>query len=163
MPIISSTLDYARPQRDGAVRVRERHTDSKGRNWYLSYKAASEVEANANMAARDFTAQLEDKEENDAIEFIEAGGDPGSFVKVDLTSTQYNRRLAKKFANSHTHLDRQFVCNVVSWVAGFTAVQIANALGVSEAKGTAILNRAITLRDDVCPALVVDDGKVEDI
>jgi len=238
MPIVSSSLDPARPQRDGTVRVYERHTDSKGRNWPLAYRHtvtsdpialqtyldAAAVVHNANqrhyaaqkrfneakrkgdqaamdaaaadmavaladvqvanadlqvsydalavvattevttiMAARDFTDQLQDKEESDAIEFIEAGGDPGAFIKVDLSNTQYNRRIAKKFANSHTHLDRQFVCNVASWVAGFTAVQIANALSVPEAKGTEILNRAIVLRDDVCPALVADDGKVEDI
>ncbi len=163
MPIISSSLDYTRPQRNGTVRVQERHIDHKGRKWFLSYLAASEAVANSNMAARDFTDQLKDVEENDAIEFIQGGGDPAAFPKVDLTNTEFNRRIAKKFANSHADLDRQFVCNVASWVAGFTAVQIANALGVSETKGTAIRNRAIDLRDNVCPVLTADDGKVEDI
>ena len=163
MPIVSRELRHVRPQRDGTVRVQEHLVDGKGRSWFHSYKAASEADALARMTARDMTAQLKDAEEQEVVDFITSGGDPSTFVKADLTNTEFDRRIAKKFANSRMDLDRQFVCNAASWVAGFAAGQIANALGISNARATAIRNRAIDLRNNVCPALAADDGKVEDV
>ncbi len=163
MPIVTRELKHVHPQRDGTVRVQEVLTTSKGHRIIHSYKAVSEAQAILDMNARDMTKQLKDAEEQEAVEFIKNGGDTGIFTKVDLTNTEFNRRIAKKFANSHTDLDRQFVCNVASWVAGFSSGQIANALGISNARATVIRNRATNLRDNVCPALVADDGSVEDI
>ncbi len=163
MSLVSRELQHLRPQRGGAVRVQERLTDSKGRVWFHSYKAESEAVALVDMNARDMTEQLKEAEEHEAVDFIRGGGDPAAFVKVDLTNTEYRRRIAKKFANSHAALDRQFVCNVASWVAGFSSGQIANALGISNARATVIRNRAINLRDNLCLALTADDAQVEDI
>lgn len=110
MPIQTSALQHIRPQADGTVRVQERHTDSHGRDWYYAYKATSEAAATALMNARDLTAQLEDAEEADAVKFIAAGGDPAAFVTDDLTATQFNRRMAKRFANGN--IDQKFTQSI---------------------------------------------------
>lgn len=240
MPIVSSTLQHIRPQRDGKVRVTERQTDSRGRSWPLTYKlavqtdaaavqafvdaaavhaeanarfakarkdkrkaeaedvvdpakvadavarmataladaqaaivameaphaalsAVAETEATAAMNARDYTEQLQDAEENDAVDFIEAGGDPNNFTKDDLTVTEFRRRILKRFVQSNLQEHRSFVCRVATWATRLTAVQIASALSISDARAQAIRNRAIELEFSICPALDADDGAVEDI
>ncbi len=130
---------------------------------HAALSAVAETEATAAMNARDYTEQLKDAEENDAVDFIEAGGDPDAFVKDDLTTAQFRRRIAKRFAQSNLQEHRPFMCRVATWVAGFSSGQIANALGISNARATAIRNRAIELHDTICPALLADDGAVEDI
>ncbi len=161
MSIVSRELQHLRPQRDGAVRVQERLTDSKGRMWFHSYKAASEAAAISDMNARDMTEQLKDAEEQEAVAFIKEGGDPASFVKVDLTNTEFDRRLAKRFAQARFDLDSDFLRKVAGYIAGFTAAQIKNALGISLAKAQIILDRAIHIRDTIDAALAADAGRVQ--
>ena len=144
MPIITRTLEHVRNHGAG-VWVQENLVDHLGRSWYHNYTIGTEAEAQVLMDARDMTAQLEDTEERDAVAFIKAGGDPSTFPKVDLTNVEFNRRIAKRFAKARFDLDPDFVRNVADWVTGFTAVQIATALGITEAKGTIILNRAIAI------------------
>ncbi len=161
MPIVSRTLESVQPT-TGGIFASFLCIDGKGREWRRSrVRFVDQVTAQAAVDAFDWSSQLRDREEADAVVFIEAGNSPGSFVKTDLTSTQFNRRLAKRFAQAVLDGDRKLLCNAASWVSSFTAIQIANALGISNARATAIRNRAIDLRDNVCPALVTDDGRVE--
>jgi hypothetical protein len=162
MPIVSRALDYARQQADGRFRCRVSAVDSLGRNWtHGPFWADSVLEAEG---IRDgVTFNLAGAEEDDAVAFTEEGGDPSTLTGIEQTTQQLRRRLLKRFANNSTHLDRRFVCGVATFVATFTAQQLANALGISLAKGTKILNRAITLRDTTCPALVADDADVENV
>ena len=111
----------------------------------------------------DWGAQLEDREENNAIDFIKNGGDPGDFTKSDLTSGEFNKRLAKRFAKSIFAEDREFMCNIANWVASFTVTQIENSLGIATANAQKILDRATHIRDTICAALVTDDGRIQEI
>jgi hypothetical protein len=162
MPIVSRALDYAREQADGRFRCRVSAIDSFGRNWpHGPFWTASVLEAEG---IRDtVTFDLAEAEVADAVTFTEEGGDPSTLTGVDQTTTQLRRRLLKRFANNSVHLDRSFVCGVSTFITTFTAQQLANALGISLAKGTKILNRAIALRDTTCPALVADDADVENV
>ena len=162
MSIVSRELRHVRPQRDGTLRVQEHLVDGKGRSWFHSYKIATEADALAAMNARDMTDQLKDAEEQEAVDFIKSGGDPSTFVKADLTATEFNRRLAKRFAKARFEEDPDFLRKIAGWVAGFTATQIANALGVTEVKAQVVLDRAVHIRDTVDAALVTDAGRVQE-
>lgn len=162
MSIVSRELRHVRPQRDGTVRVQERLTDSKGRVWFHSYKAASEAEAMVAMNARDMTAQLKDREELEAVDFIKASGDPSTFVRADLTNTEFNRRLVKRFAELSFDGDSGFLRKVAGYIAGFTATQIASALGITRARAQVVLDRAVHIRDTVDVALTTDAGRVQE-
>lgn len=162
MPVVSRQLKHVRPQRDGTVRVQEVLITSKGHKIFHSYTAASEATAIAAMNARDMTDQLKDAEEQEAVDFIKSGGDPSTFVKADLTNTEFNRRLAKRFAELSFDSDNGFLRKVAAYIAGFTAVQIKNALGISLAKAQVILDRAVHIRDEIDLALTTDAGRVQE-
>jgi len=142
MPIISRQLDYARPQADGTVRVRERHTDSKGFHHHARYRATSEAASIILMNARDLTASLQNIEETDAVNFIEAGGDPNAFVRVDLTAKELRRRLIKRFARTRAIDDELFMLKVATWVSNQNAGTLSSALSISIVKAQAIIDRA---------------------
>ena len=163
MPIVSRVLDHVRSAGGTSVRVREVLTDSVGRRHISSYKAQSEAQANIDMAARDVTDNLEDADERDGLEFIAAGGEPESFVLFDLTLQQWRNRLAKRFWRTTIEEDRKFLCDISPYIATFTAVQIAAALGISEVKAQKGLDRAIDLRDNVCGAMNNSDADSEDV
>ncbi len=162
MSIVSRELRHVRPQRDGTVRVQEHLVDGKGRSWFHSYKAASEADATAAMNARDMTAQLKDAEEREAVDFIRSGGDPSAFVRADLTDTEFDRRLAKRFATARFEIDSDFMRGVATFIAGKTATQVANSLGIIEVKAQVILDRAVHIRDTIDVALVTDAGRVQE-
>jgi hypothetical protein len=162
MPIVSKELRHIRPQIVG-VRVTEVHTDSAGREWQYAYLAADEATATATMNARDLTEQLKDREEVDLVDFVTGGGDPDTFVRLELSVTEMRARLAKRFSRTQLKDRKQFLCSVASWVAGFSAGQIASALSISTALATKIRDRAIALRDTICPAMAADDAEIEDV
>ncbi len=161
MPIVSRQL--ASIVKDGStVLASWVAVDDQGREFRRSYsRFADETAAQTALDAFDYTDQLRDHEEDRAVAFIEAGGSPGDFTKSELTAAQFNRRIAKRLANMRFDDGREFVCGVASWAAGFSVAQIESALSISTARATKIRNRAIRLRDDICPALLLDDADVD--
>ena len=124
---------------------------------------AAALLAEANMAARtsELSVRLKVTELEDAVSFIEGGGDPTLFARIDLTEAEYRKGLIERFVVKHVTEDRRFICRMADWITEFSADQISSALGTSLARGQAIRDRALKLRDQVCPLLVEDDGKVD--
>ncbi len=163
MPINTRELKPVSPRPDGSVHVRENLKSSKGRLFtHGPYIAPDQATAEAAMQSRDWTEALQEVEEQEAVDFIERGGDPGVFVKVDLTNAQFNRRLAKRFARARFDMEPDFLRRVATYIAGFTAVQIQNSLGITLVKAQIILDRAIHIRDTIDAALTTDDGRVQE-
>ncbi len=162
MAIVTRVLDYVKPQRDGKVRVQERLTDHLGRVWFHTYKAESEDAATTTMNARDMTVQLKNVEEQTAIDFIRNGGSPGDFTRVDLTDTEYNRRIAKKFASITFDRDPDLLINTAAYILTFTVTQIENALSITTAKAQKILDRAAAIQANLEPAHTADKADVQE-
>ena len=162
MPIVSRTLEGVQNNRNGTVFAAFLAVDDKGREWRRSRaRFADEAEAQAAGDAHEWGPQLRGREERDAVAFIEDGGDPDRFLRSDLTQMQFRRRIIRRFMRGDLLDHRRFMCRVANWVAGFNANQIANALNISMPRANNILTRATTLRDNVCPALATDDGRVD--
>lgn len=162
MPIVSRALEGVQHNRNGTVFACFLAVDNQGREWRRSRsRFVDEAEAQAAGDAHNWTLQLHDKEENDAVAFVEAGGDPNSFPRSDLTLTQFRRRIMRRFMRGELRDSRRFMCRMAGWVAGFNANQIANVLNISLTRANNILARATDLRDNVCPALTVDDGRID--
>lgn len=161
MPVVSKRLDFVHVMKDGSVRVRERHTDVKNREYTWNYTAGSEAEAINIMNARDLSVMLKDVEEQDAITFISAGGNPGAFTLVDLTTSQFRRRLALRFGKRSFYEEPEFILGIANWIAGFSVSQIAGALSISAVKATKILDRATGILS-VLPLLAADKNLVQE-
>lgn len=163
MPIVSRRLVYVRPRADGSVLVRENAVDHNGRVWVHGPRVvADQAAAEAEMLARDWTAGLQDHEEEDAVAFVGGGGDPGAFVRADLTAGQLSRRLTVRFMRHQVDADKPFMLRFAQWLGGKTAAQVAGFLGVSEARAQAAVDRAGSLAA-LKTALDADDGLVEDL
>ena len=146
MPIISRQLDYARPQADGTVRVRESAVDHLGRRWMRGpRRAVSQAAAEAEMNAYDWQPQLQSREERNAAAFVEAGGDPSTLTGADMTTIVLIRRLLKRWWKEPVEGRKLFVIRLATWIAGKTVGEIETALGISTARATALHDRAVTL------------------
>ncbi len=163
MSIVTRSLESVQ-QSGGTVLASFLAIDSNGLEWRKSAsRFANEAAAITASDAFDWGPQLQDFEEDKAIAFIKKGGDPGTFVKSDLTAAEFNIRLAKRFAKAIFAEDREFMCNIADWITGFTANQIENSLGISTANAQKILDRATHIRGTICAALVTDDGRIQEI
>jgi len=156
MPIVSSSFDYKRPQRNGMWNVRESHVDDQGRHYYFRYTINSEAEADTLLAGRDLVPDIKRAEEGEMFDHVEQGGTPDTYNTTELTTSQKRRRALRRFMKNDI-TDRRFICAMAGYVAEFTSTQIASAAQISEARAVAVLNRAIRLRDTICPALLLDD------
>jgi hypothetical protein len=84
-------------------------------------------------------------------------------VPEDMTLAEWRRRLAKRFWRGTIEDDRRFLCKIAPYIASFSAAQIAAVLGITEARAQLGLDKAIDLRDNVCPAMDDVDGQAEEI
>lgn len=155
MPIVSRSLDYVRPQRDGRFRCRVSGVDTKGRPWIHGPFWADSV-AVAETIRDGVVWDLEGAEEHDIIRWIEDGNDPDTYPREEMTLNEFRRRLAKRMATLEFKGNEQFFCNIAPWVLEFTATQIANVLSITETKAQKILDRASRLDITICPALALD-------
>ncbi len=167
MPIVSRSLESVQPSAAGTVLARFLAVDSRGREWRRSRsRFVDEAAATAASDAYDWTAQLEDLDEQVGLAFVEAGGDPEVYAREDLTIQEWRRRVAKRWWNTpiegSSSADLTFLCLTADYITIFTAAQITSALGISEAKATKGLDRAIDLRDVTCPAMAASDAEQED-
>ncbi len=55
-----------------------------------------------------------------------------------------------------------FLRKVAAYIAGFTATQIASALGIAETEAQVISDRAVHIRDTIDAALATDAGRVQE-
>ncbi len=168
MPIVSRQFENVLKRRS-TILADWLAVDDQGREFRRSYsRFADEAAAQAALDAFDWTPQLKDHEEDRAVAFIEAGGDPGDFTRSELTLAQFSHRIAKRLAGMTLEGNRAFICGVggsggvSSWAASKTVAQIEATLSISTARATTIRNRAIRLRDDICPALILDDADVDE-
>ena len=167
MPITSRTLTLLANRDDiepGMKRWRVDGEDGRGARWVHGPFFA--VEGAAAEAIRDAawsTEQLEDHDEQKGVEFVEDGGAAESFAREDLTLQEWRRRLAKRFWRGTIEEDRKFLCKISPYIATFTAAQIAASLGITEVKAQKGLDRAIDLRDNVCPGMDGTDADAEDL
>lgn len=161
MPIISRQLDYARQQADGRFRCRVSGLDSVGRRWIHGPFWSDTVVA--AEAIRDGVVwDVEQAELDDAQEFIAGGGNPNAFPLVDLTTIQYRRRIIRLAARLPLSGNEQFLCNIAAFIAGFTAAQIASAVGIPLAIAQKVLDRANRLNSTICPSFTLDDADVQE-
>ena len=167
MPIVSRTLTKLANRDDiepGMKRWRVDGVDGRGARWihgpfFAVEGAAAEVIRDAAWS----TTQLEDHDEQVGFKFVEDDGAPESFAREDLTLVQWRRRLAKRFWRGTIEDDRKFLCKISPYIATFTAVQIAASLGITEPQAQKGLDRAIDLRDNVCPAMDLSDADAEEV
>jgi hypothetical protein len=171
MPIVSRVLTKLANREDlgaGVKRWRVDGVDSRGKRWtHGPFTAVEGAPAEAIRDAAWTTEQLEDDDEQEGMAFVEAGGAHEGFVREDLTITEWRRRLARRWWNTKiegaSDADLAFLCFTAAYIATFTAAQIATALGISEAKATKGINRAIDLRDNTCPAIFASDAEQEKV
>jgi hypothetical protein len=157
MPIVTRTLDYARPQTSGGFKCRVTAIDTKGRVWVVGPFFANTL-AEAQLVRDTSTFELDDAETNEIIEHVENGNDPETYSREELSLNEMRRRLAKKLANSSgLERDRRFLCGIASYILQFTDVQISNFLGITLVKAQKILDRASRLDSTICPALILDE------
>ena len=167
MPIISRTLTLLGNRPDIAPtmkRWRVDGVDGRGNTWV--HGAFFALEGTAAEAIRDAAwpiERLEEFDEQEGVRFVEEGGAPESFVREDLTLVEWRNRLAKRFWRADIDTDRKFLCKIAPYIATFTAVQIATALGITEVKAQKGLDRAIDLRDNVCAAMDLSDADAEEV
>ncbi len=163
MPIVSRRIEGLQHNLNGTVFASFVAVDDQDREWPRSRARYPDVAtAQAALDDHDWSLQLRSREERDAVEFIEDGGNPNTFTRIELTQIQFRRRIMRRFMRGDLRDNRRFLCRVADWVGGFTAAQIANALNISPVRAGVILDRAVDLRDNLCPALIVDDGRVDD-
>ncbi len=164
MPIISRDLTLLANREDigpGVKTWRADGVDGRGQKWCAGPMLGTQAQAEAMRDAAWIAKQLEDHDERLGLEFIDEGGAPESFTREDLTLVQWRRRLARKFWLANIEEDRKFLCKIAPYIATFTAVQIAAVLGITEVKAQKGLDRAIDLRDNVCPAMTDSDAEGE--
>ena len=157
MPIVSRTLI---PLSAG---WRVDGLDSAGRRWTHILLGGTQTEAEAIAASCWPDAMLLDADEADGIKYVENGGTPDTYAPSDMTVAEWRRRVALRFWRGTLETDRAFMIRAAAYIAQFTAAQIANALGVSEAKAQTGLDRAIAIRDSIGPALEASDAQAEDL
>ena len=165
MPIISRTLTKLANRDDikpGFKKWRVDGVDGRGARWTLGPFGGTQVEAEVIRDSAWSQDQLDDQDERSGVEFILDGGAPESFAREDLTLQEWRRRLAKRFWRRTIDTDREFLCKISPYIATFTAVQIANTLGIPVAKAQKGLDRAIDLRDNICPGMDSTDADADE-
>jgi len=136
--------------------------DGRGTSWvHGPFNALEGAAAEAVRDAAWTTEQLDAHDERKGMKFVEDGGAPESFAREDLTLVEWRRRLAKRFWRGGIEDDRKFLCKIAPYIATFTAVQIAASLGITEVKAQKGLDRAIDLRDNICPGMDASDADAE--
>ncbi len=166
MPIVSRSLRKLANWDDvgpGLKRWRVDGVDGRGDNWVHGPFTANLSDAESIRDSAWPQAQLNDHEENLAHDFIQRGGDPALFVRQDLTLVQYRRRLAKRFWKATIEDDRNFLCRIAPFIASFTATQISKVLGISGVRAQKGIDKAVDLRDNVCPAMQAVDDEAKEI
>jgi len=177
MPIITRELVSVRDLPNGTVKAKEKHTDHLGRNWFVCWvKGRNRAALEAAMSARDLTPLLRDREERDAVRWASQGRSLADFktntniprglpYRADLTPAGFDERILREFAQTELRLRPEFMRNVATWIAGFSATgagSIAERLSIPGSRATKIRNRAIRIRDDIAPAWVLDEADVEE-
>lgn len=161
MPIVSRNLASVQQSGGGTVLVLERAIDNQGREWiHGRRRVANEAQAITEMDARDWTSQLQEREELDAVKFVQAGGDPDAFIRFDLTASQLARLLIIRFMRQRLDDDKSFMLRFAQWLVSKTATQVARFLDVSVARAQAMIDRASDLVG-IRMTLDTDDGRVE--
>lgn len=161
MAIVTRELEEVQST-TGGVWASWRAVDEQGREWRRSRsRYADQTAAQTALDAYDWLPELRDAEADELFEFVRNGGDPDVFVRTDLTIPGWRRRLLRRFARARLMEDEPYMRNVAAWVAGNTVNQIATSLAISTERATTIRNRAIRIRDDIGPDLVLDDADVD--
>ena len=166
MPIVSTGFVFKRQQRNGTWLCQEFHVDNLGTHHTRITRSPSSAAADAKLAARDLTDDLQDEEEEKVFHFVlSGGGDPEAAPRNELTLAQVRRRILRRFARRRLEdiPTQEFNCLVAPWVAAMTAQQISTRLGgIPMPRANKIRDRAIRLRDVLCPALALDNGDLDD-
>ena len=149
MPITSSSFAVDPAQRDGRVRINERHIDSANGPLLFAYLAANDSNATAVMTAR--VAQInETLAQNEFERQITTDTPIVALVLVQNTAAQFAARLVARFHDSE-RFERARLC---AWVlnridAGiYTDTQVRNAFGYSAGVWTTYKARMTTLRSE---------------
>lgn len=153
MPIVSKSIVKQNQQASGLWRIRERHLDDAGRAYHFQYLDTSVAAATIRMNARDLTEILRERERAEVLEWALAGNDPETFVRQDLTIVGVRRAVLRYFVTHRGHEN----CVIAAYVAGLPMAQVKAALSTTTARANRIIARAVNLRDNVCPAIVLDD------
>ena len=86
---------------------------------------------------------LEAAEKKAAYVFTRDGGDPGDFTLVDLRVVDFDTEVLSRYAEGSIERDRDFLRNASTWVTGFSDAEIGTSLGISEARGKGVRDRAV--------------------
>ena len=103
MPVISKRIEYRRPQINNLLKVREEHTDQLGNLHYVGpYIVSSNTEADVNLANRDLTESLRERDQTEVLQWVIAGNDPNTFdfTGRDIIKNAAEERITLTFARS---------------------------------------------------------------
>ncbi len=163
MPIVDRSITTA-PSAAGTIMASFLAIDGTGREWRRSRsRFANIAAAEAASDAYDWTSQLENLELQRATEAIGSGTDPDDFVLTltELRVEDFETRIMLQFATSElTDTGDDYMLNIATWVAAKTVLQIETILSTTTARATTVRDRAIRIRDDIKPAVVLDRGDV---
>lgn len=166
MPVINRTLIKLGDRPDmgaGWAKWRIDGVDDRGRRWTHGPFGALQADAEAQVATCWPQSQIDDDEERQAVKAIVEGDDPETTPLYDLTRSQLRRRLARRFWRSNLRDDRDFLEKIAPYIAGFTAAQIAQSLGITEAKAQGGIDRAVKIRDILSANMADVDNGAEDL
>ncbi len=162
--IVSRKLESIQQSHNGTIFASFLAIDDKGREWRRSRsRFVDETAAQTVLDAYDWTLQLQNRERVEIIQFVTEGNSPDDFIRTDLTVQQFRKCLAREFSKSSLQENKDFLCSISPWIAGFTTNQIANSLKISQGRATKILNRAVRFRDGLCASLAADDNDIDEI
>lgn len=156
-------LVHKQVQADGMRLVKEICFDSSGRKYvHGPYRTDDVAAATAAMNVRDWTKHTEGAELRDAKKVMDRGGALADYTPKDIDKSTFDKLVVKDFMSMAVEDGRNSICKMAPAVAVFSVAQIESMTGLNTSDATDVRNRAINLRDNVCPALISDDGMVKE-
>ncbi len=162
MPIVQRSITTA-PSAAGTIMASFLAIDGNGTPWRRSRaRFANVATAEAASDVYDWTSQLRDFEDQRAEEWIADGNDPEAFVRTEMSLADYRKRQLKKFAKSRlADMGNDYMLNLATWVSDMTVAQIESILSISTARAGKIKTRAVRIRDDIKPNILLDRADVD--
>ncbi len=164
MPIIDRSIT-SQPSVAGTIMAVLLAVDGVGIGWRRSRSRFADVAAaQAASLAFNWDPQLRNLEDQRAEEFIADGGDPEVFgaTLTEMSLADYRKRQLKKFAKSNlADMGNDYMLNLAAWVADMTVAQIEAILSISTARAGKIKTRAIRVRDEIKPEILLDRADVD--
>lgn len=156
MAIVTSTTSSA-PQRDGRLRVEERHTDHLGRVHLRTYlvPADTDLAARLSATATALEAQLAEEEFQRNLRAIK-NRQYGRLTAQYATLAQHQARLRIYYRDEASMLE---VALIATYLLTLTDARLQNIFGVSAGAQTTALKSRLQVRADIITGLDAATGE----